>query len=58
MNAPGKPGFARHPGEALFQQPTADQPGIWRLQITEHKRHWIPAFAGITSKKPIDSDIP
>ncbi|MFD0322152.1 hypothetical protein [Lysobacter gummosus] len=25
--------------------------GIQRLQAFSHERHWIPAFAGMTSKK-------
>ncbi|MFD0326741.1 hypothetical protein [Lysobacter gummosus] len=31
--------------------------GIQRLQAFSHERHWIPAFAGMTSKRRSGSTI-
>jgi hypothetical protein len=31
---------------------------IWRQRINKHRRHWIPAFAGTTSKKSTSTSQP
>jgi hypothetical protein len=47
--------FARHSRERGLRF-TSAEPNIQRLQTFSHERHWIPAFAGMTSKRSLKQE--